>query len=97
MVDIDGTPVNEIEETVKDEETIELHVENIKKAVAQLPNGYRTVLSLVLFEQYSYTDVSTALNISETTVRTQYHRARQKMLQLLKKELHNDRQTETIH
>jgi RNA polymerase sigma factor (sigma-70 family) len=68
-----------------DEENIHLKVEEIKKAIKLLPNGYRAVLSLHLFEGYDYDEISGILNISATTVRTQYHRARQKLLQLLKK------------
>ncbi len=77
------------EETV-DEEQIQLKVEEIKKAVAQLPDGYRTVISLTLFEGYDYAEIAEILHIAETTVRTQYHRARQKLLHTLKKGGHDE-------
>jgi RNA polymerase sigma factor (sigma-70 family) len=97
-IDIDETSVIEIEEEVDDmEESIELKVENIKLGIMQLSPGYRTVLSLVLFESYSYTEVSALLNITETTVRTQYYRARQKLLEILKTEQYHERQTAKIH
>ena len=63
----------------------------------QLPHGYRTVLSLVLFEKCSYTEVSDLLNVTETTVRSQYHRARQKLLEILKTEQYHERQPANIH
>jgi RNA polymerase sigma factor (sigma-70 family) len=98
MVDIDETSAtNAKEEDRLDEEDFQLKVESIKKAVTELPNGYRTVLSLVLFEQCSYEEVSEILNISETTARTQYHRGKQKLVQLLKKEVCDERQAETIY
>lgn len=98
IVEIDESAVNEMEEpATEDVIDIELRVEEIKNAVTQLPQGYRTVLSLVLFEKYSYADASAMLNITETTVRTQYHRARQKLLELLKKEVFDERQTATIY
>ena len=83
--DIDEGFMNEIQETeILNEENILLKVEEIRKAMKLLPNGYRTVLSLFLFEGYDYDEISEILNISTTTARTQYHRAKQKLLQTLK-------------
>jgi len=85
LVDIDETSIHEIQDTeILDEENIRLKIEEIKKAMASLPNGYRTVLSLFLFEGYDYEEIGDILQISGSTVRTQYHRAKQKLLQLLK-------------
>lgn len=83
-VDEDSLP--EIGETeLLDEESIQLKVVAIKNAMKLLPNGYRAVLSLYLFEGYDYDEISEILKISSSTVRTQYHRARQKLLTLIKK------------
>jgi len=57
--------------------------ENIKKAIYALPEGYRIVLSLILLEGYDHEEVSTILNISNATSRTQYHRAKKKLIELL--------------
>ncbi|MFI5131401.1 MAG: RNA polymerase sigma factor [Chitinophagales bacterium] len=85
FADIEQAPVNELHETeLRDEDNIQLKVKEIKNAMKLLPNGYRTVLSLFLFEGYDYDEISGILNISTSTVRTQYHRAKQKLLQLLK-------------
>ena len=85
-IDIDESPaLATIAEETTEEDTIELKVEEIRKAIAHLPNGYRTILSLTLFEGYSYEETAEMLNISNTTVRTQYHRAKQKLLHLLQK------------
>lgn len=69
-----------------DEEQIQLKATEIIKAMILLPGGYRTVLSLYLFEGYDYEEISEIMNISATTVRTQYHRGKQKLLQLLQKD-----------
>ncbi len=69
-----------------DEEQIQLKANEIIKAMILLPGGYRTVLSLYLFEGYDYEEISEIMNISATTVRTQYHRGKQKLLQLLQKD-----------
>ncbi len=97
-VDIEGTAVAETADSPGySEEETDLQVERIKIAISKLPNGYRTVLTLVLFEDYSYEEAGKLLNITTTTARTQYHRARQKLGQILKTEECDERQTETIY
>jgi RNA polymerase sigma-70 factor (ECF subfamily) len=61
-----------------------MKVEEIKKAVRLLPNGYRTVLSLYLFEGYDQEEIAEILKVTHATVRTQYMRAKQKLLGILK-------------
>jgi RNA polymerase sigma-70 factor (ECF subfamily) len=68
-----------------DETDIWYTVELIKKKIQQLPDGYRIVLSLYLFEGYDHEEISKILGVAQSTVRTQYIRAKQKLLQLLKK------------
>ena len=75
-------------------ETMEVayRAETIKRAIQSLPEGYRIVLSLILLEGYDHEEVSGILNISNATSRTQYHRAKKKLLELLKnRKQDNDR------
>lgn len=58
-------------------------VERVKHAIARLPDGYRAVLSLYLFEEYSHREIAEKLGISESTAKTQYMRAKQKVRQLV--------------
>ena len=67
-----------------DEESITYKVESIKKAIMRLPDGYRTVLNLYLLEGYDHEEIAGILNVAESTTRTQYIRAKQKLLQFLK-------------
>jgi RNA polymerase sigma factor (sigma-70 family) len=71
------------------EEALELDraydADQIRKAIYSLPEGYRIVLSLILLEGYDHDEVSFILGISNATSRTQYHRAKKKLLELLKK------------
>lgn len=69
-----------------DENGIEFTVQGIKKAMNQLPDGYRAVLSLYLLEGYDHEEIADIMRISQSTVRTQYKRGKQKLLQILKKE-----------
>lgn len=84
LVDIET--VNELpEEDELDETEIWYTVDMIKQTVQQLPDGYRTVLTLYLFEGYDHEEIAEILGVAPSTVRTQYIRAKQKLLQLLKK------------
>lgn len=74
------------EEEGYDEESLRFNVTVIKKAMSQLPDGYRAVVSLYLVEGYDHEEISEILKISQSTVRSQYKRGKQKLLELLKKE-----------
>ncbi|MDP9040939.1 MAG: RNA polymerase sigma factor [Bacteroidota bacterium] len=85
IIDIDKTGAAHLpEEEQYNEEELKFKVEEIKKAVKELPNGYRTVISLHLFEGYDQEEIAEILQISHTTVRTQYMRAKQKLLLIIK-------------
>ncbi len=58
--------------------------ENVMEAINQLPEGARIVLSLYLLEGYDHSEIAQILNISESTSKTQYMRARQKVYELMK-------------
>jgi RNA polymerase sigma factor (sigma-70 family) len=86
-VHIDETDVFEkTEENSYDEDETFLKVAAVKKSIMQLPDGYRTVLSLYLLEGYDHEEIAGILQLAESTVRTQYIRAKQKLLHLIQKE-----------
>lgn len=85
LVDMESTELQALpEEEGINEEEIKYRVEEVKKMITRLPDGYRTVLSLYLLEGYDHEEISQILNISHNTVRTQYVRAKQKLLSLIK-------------
>ena len=61
-------------------------MDKIKKAVYNLPDGYRVVLSLFLFEGYDHSEISEVLGISNSASRTQYLRAKYKLREMLNRE-----------
>lgn len=77
--------IGEMVEEPSDTVDVEYRADAIKKAVYDLPEGYRIVLSLILLEGYDHDEVSTILNISNATSRTQYHRAKKRLIELLKR------------
>lgn len=58
----------------------------LKKAIAQLPNGYRNVFVLHDVEGYEHEEVSRLLHISVGTSKSQLHKARLKLRGLLVKQ-----------
>lgn len=73
------------EENDPDANEILYTVEMVRQRMKQMPDGYRTVLSLYLFEGYDHEEIAEILGVAQSTARTQYIRAKQKLLQLLKK------------
>jgi RNA polymerase sigma factor (sigma-70 family) len=61
----------------------ELTVDRVKKAIEQLPDGYRAVLSLYLLEGYDHEEIGQILGISESTSKSQLNRAKNKLRELL--------------
>lgn len=60
-------------------------VERIKNEIFLLPEGYRIVISLYLLEGYDHDEIAEILNISSSTSRSQYSRAKKKLVENLKK------------
>ncbi len=58
-------------------------VERIKRAMLDLSEGYRVVLTLYLFEGYDHEEIGQILGISTGTSKSQYSRARKRLAQLL--------------
>jgi RNA polymerase sigma-70 factor (ECF subfamily) len=83
-----------IEEEERSDETV-YSAEEVKKAIFQLPDGYRTILSLLLLEGYDHEEVSEILGISNVTSRTQYCRAKQHLRNLLEEK--RNKQLTTVH
>jgi RNA polymerase sigma factor (sigma-70 family) len=68
-----------------DDYEINLEVERIRQTILKLPDGYRVVLSLYLFEGYDHEEIGEVLGISESTSRTQYMRAKRRLTEMLGK------------
>lgn len=58
---------------------VEYSVAKIKEAMASLPDQYRLVLTLHLFEGYDYQEISQITQTKESTIRTLYMRGRRKL------------------
>lgn len=66
------------------DELFSSRVEDVRHCISELSEGYRTIINLYLFEKMSHDDIASLLGITSSTVRTQYHRAKKRILLSLK-------------
>ena len=62
-----------------------LSMKELMEEIHRLPDGYRTVFNLYVFEQMSHKEIGAALGISENTSKSQLHKAKA----LLQKNINN--------
>lgn len=85
LVSLDEAHAEELADTEQlDDAEIQYQVQQVKKAIQMLPDGYRVVLSLYLLEGYDHEEISHIMKISENTSRTQFMRAKRKLVEVLK-------------
>jgi RNA polymerase sigma factor (sigma-70 family) len=60
-----------------------LTIERVKRAIGQLPDGYRTVLTLYLIEGYDHQEIAEIVGFTESTSKSQLNRAKAKLRELL--------------
>ncbi len=62
-------------------------VEVIRSAIMNLPPGFRSVITLYLFEGYDHEEIGQILGVAESTSKTQYKRAKDKLRMILNEQL----------
>ncbi len=68
----------------------EYTVQNVNRAMEQLPDGSRMVFSLYLLEGYDHVEIAEILQISESTSKSQFMRAKRKVAEILREEKKRD-------
>ena len=63
------------DEVVDDSIALNLHKDDVLKAIQQLTPGYRTIYNLYVVDGYSHTEISEMLNVSEETSKTNLNKA----------------------
>jgi RNA polymerase sigma-70 factor (ECF subfamily) len=58
-------------------------VESVRRAIEELPDGYRVVLSLYLLEGYDHVEIAEILGITESTSKSQFNRSKKKLKEIL--------------
>ena len=80
-------PEHQVEPAPKEEKVdygqIEMDIRKIHNAMEKLTDGYRVIFSLYALEGYDHSEIAQILEISESTSKSQYLRAKQKIRDLL--------------
>jgi RNA polymerase sigma factor (sigma-70 family) len=69
----------------EEEEEVTYDTSKIFKCIETLPDGYRIILTLYLLEGYDHSEISQILGITESTSKSQYSRAKEKLRNVLSK------------
>ena len=73
-------------ESLDDEPQTEcLSPDELHRLISQLPDGYRTVVNLYVFEGYSHRQIADLLGISERTSASQFYHAKRLLAKNIKK------------
>ncbi|MCD8073298.1 MAG: sigma-70 family RNA polymerase sigma factor [Alistipes sp.] len=59
-------------------------LDQVKQAIGMLPRGTRVIMTLKLIEGYDNEEIAGILDVSQAAVRSQYLRARKKLVEILK-------------
>ncbi|MCU0450285.1 MAG: sigma-70 family RNA polymerase sigma factor [Bernardetiaceae bacterium] len=62
---------------------LEQEVKHIKHAIEKLPEGCRVVLNLYLFEGYDHAEIAEILQVTESTSKAQYSKAKKKLRDII--------------
>jgi RNA polymerase sigma factor (sigma-70 family) len=73
----------DLKDEVEVNEVDMLSVDKVKSAIVLLPAGYKLVLSLYLLEGYDHKEIASILDISESTSKSQFNRAKKKLKDIL--------------
>jgi len=87
LVPIDERVADEIADEQGNEDDTEWQADKVRRAIQKLPDGYRVVLSLYLLEGYDHAEISEILAITASTSKSQYSRARKKLIELMREPL----------
>lgn len=72
------------EDEITDEAEFEFTMDAVSDAIGALPDMYRTIFNLFAVENIPHAEIAQMLGLEHTTVKTQYHRAKHKILNTLK-------------
>ena len=71
------------QESEEESEVFPHSVEIVRKSIEELPDGYRSVLSLYLIEGYDHAEIGEILGISESTSKSQFNRSKKRLKEIL--------------
>ncbi len=81
VIPMDAHEFHLTEETVESFEAVD--IKKVKKGIAVLPAGYKQIINLYLLEGYDHIEIGEILDISTSTSKSQYHRAKKKLIEIV--------------
>lgn len=88
------TVVNEIPDEIEEEPEVErVPPAELTRMVGELPDGYRLVLNMYVFEQKSHKAIAAQLGIKESSSASQYLRAKKLLAKKIKDYLNTTNET----
>ena len=93
MLELDEVHLKVVDSDYEDEWLVDdaITLNEVKKAIYQLPDKYQYVVMLYLIEGYDHQEIAEILNITEVASRTQLSRGKAKLKELLKVAHHGTR------
>ncbi|WP_090393372.1 RNA polymerase sigma factor [Niabella drilacis] len=85
-IDLSDAAADAPEETPEDQ--FEFDLQRVKAAIRELPENYRVIFNLFVIDELKQDEIASLLNISHNNVRTIYHRAKKKVLDILNSKDH---------
>lgn len=79
----DSKTARRIADDYVEDDFVDYEVRLIQKAITELPEGCRVVLNLYLFEGYDHAEIGEILNVTESTSKAQYSKARKKLREIV--------------
>ena len=76
--------LNEIEDSTPIDWGSNIDVHHLEKAIASLPDGYRSIFTLFEVEGFKHREIAEMLNISINTSKTQLHKSKRMLQEKLK-------------
>ena len=70
---------------IEEESERHFNISEIFSSIEKLPDGYRIILTMYLLEGYDHSEISQILGISESTSKSQYSRAKEKLRKMITK------------
>lgn len=83
LIPLDEAPLDSLATESSQDNAPVWNIDQINRAIDQLPDGYRVVFSLYLIEGYDHREIAQILGISEGGSKSQYNRAKKKLREIL--------------
>ena len=68
---------------VEYEQVDAMDILKVKSGIEKLPLGYKQIINLYLLEGYDHNEISDVLGITTSTSKSQYHRAKKKLVEII--------------